>query len=108
MCITIEPGIYIPHGDERWPRELWGVGMRIEDVVVVGEKKGEAVVLTREAVKEVEDVEALGRRALERKEERRMGVGRYVPGEDEEIDEEDEVEEEKEGKVREKKVNQIL
>ena len=52
--ITIEPGIYVPPGDSRWPKELWGVGIRIEDVVAVQEL-GEPgpLVLSAEAVKEV-------------------------------------------------------
>ncbi|KAF8419439.1 peptidase M24, structural domain-containing protein [Tirmania nivea] len=86
-CITIEPGIYIPHGDLRWPEEFWGMGIRIEDVVCV-EERGEPgpLVLSREAVKEVVDVEALGRKTREREERRRM------KGKDEE--EEEEAEEE--------------
>lgn len=55
--ITIEPGIYVPPGDDRWPKELWGVGIRIEDVVAVQEL-GEPgpLVLSTEAVKEVSQI----------------------------------------------------
>ncbi|KAJ5090147.1 hypothetical protein N7532_008831 [Penicillium argentinense] len=73
-CITIEPfvstpdqlqgsielisrsGIYVPH-DDRWPEHFRGIGIRIEDSVCVGDDH--PIVLTPEAVKEVEDIEAL-------------------------------------------------
>jgi len=35
MVLTIEPGLYFPADDESVPPELWGVGIRIEDDVVV-------------------------------------------------------------------------
>ncbi|SMR53615.1 unnamed protein product [Zymoseptoria tritici ST99CH_3D1] len=54
MCITIEPGVYVPNED-RWPEKFRGLGIRIEDSVVVG--KGEVEVLTGTAVKEVGEVE---------------------------------------------------
>jgi intermediate cleaving peptidase 55 len=50
MCVTVEPGIYVPN-DERWPAWARGIGMRIEDSVCV-EEDG-PYVLTTEAVKEV-------------------------------------------------------
>ncbi|EME49705.1 hypothetical protein DOTSEDRAFT_30891 [Dothistroma septosporum NZE10] len=55
-CITIEPGIYVPDND-RWPAHFRGLGIRIEDSVVIGEDRPE--VLTRAAVKEVAEIEAL-------------------------------------------------
>ncbi|RMZ83048.1 hypothetical protein DV738_g1435, partial [Chaetothyriales sp. CBS 135597] len=55
-CITIEPGIYVPD-DERWPKHFRNLGIRIEDSVAIGEQS--PIVLTPEAVKEVEDIEAL-------------------------------------------------
>jgi intermediate cleaving peptidase 55 len=57
-CITIEPGIYVPD-DERWPKHFRGIGIRIEDDVVVGESTGRQIVLSADAVKEIVDVEAL-------------------------------------------------
>ncbi|KAI1763367.1 aminopeptidase-like protein [Hypoxylon sp. FL1150] len=55
-CITIEPGIYVPD-DERWPKAFRGLGIRIEDsVCVAGDNP---IILTTEAVKEVDDIEAL-------------------------------------------------
>lgn len=56
MCVTVEPGIYVPN-DERWPVWARGIGMRIEDSVCVDEEG--PYVLTTEAVKEVVDIEAL-------------------------------------------------
>lgn len=56
MCITIEPGVYVPD-DERWPAWARGIGIRIEDSVCVDD--GAPLVLTTEAVKEVVDIEAL-------------------------------------------------
>ncbi|KAI2466877.1 aminopeptidase-like protein [Annulohypoxylon bovei var. microspora] len=55
-CITIEPGIYVPD-DERWPKAFRGLGVRIEDSVCVGDDN--PLILTTEAVKEVDDIEAL-------------------------------------------------
>lgn len=65
--ITIEPGLYIPplHSTSHRlssfiPDHFRGIGMRVEDDVVVGrDAKDGPVVLTAEAVKEVEDVEAV-------------------------------------------------
>ena len=56
MCVTVEPGIYVPD-DERWPAWARGMGMRIEDSVCVDEDS--PYVLTTEAVKEIDDIEAL-------------------------------------------------
>lgn len=54
QCITIEPGIYVPDGDE-WPSHFRGMGIRIEDSVIIGAKSAE--ILTRTAVKEVDEIE---------------------------------------------------
>lgn len=52
-------GVYVPD-TERWPSHFRGMGVRIEDSVVVGGQGGEGpLVLTTEAVKEVVDIEAL-------------------------------------------------
>ncbi|OJK02624.1 hypothetical protein ASPACDRAFT_75766 [Aspergillus aculeatus ATCC 16872] len=56
QCITVEPGLYVPESD-RWPEKFRGIGIRIEDSVCVGDEN--PIVLTTEAVKEVEDIEAL-------------------------------------------------
>ncbi|KAG6010910.1 hypothetical protein E4U21_002580 [Claviceps maximensis] len=55
-CVTIEPGVYVPY-DERWPKHFHGMGIRIEDSVCVDEDS--PFTLTTEAVKEVDDIEAL-------------------------------------------------
>ncbi|KAI1141375.1 aminopeptidase-like protein [Hypoxylon sp. FL0543] len=55
-CITVEPGIYVPD-DERWPKAFRGMGIRIEDSVCVNDDS--PLILTTEAVKEVDDIEAL-------------------------------------------------
>lgn len=57
QCITIEPGVYVPPDDERWPVHFRGLGMRIEDSVRVGKREPE--ILTGSAVKQIEDIEAL-------------------------------------------------
>ncbi|KAI1118344.1 peptidase M24, structural domain-containing protein [Nemania sp. NC0429] len=55
-CVTIEPGVYVPD-DERFPRHFRGMGVRIEDSIAVGDDN--PLILTTEAVKEIEDIEAL-------------------------------------------------
>ncbi|KAI5856695.1 aminopeptidase-like protein [Durotheca rogersii] len=55
-CVTVEPGIYVPD-DDRWPAAFRGLGIRIEDSVCVGEDS--PLILTTEAAKEVDDIEAL-------------------------------------------------
>lgn len=55
-CVTIEPGVYVPR-DDKWPKHFQGMGVRIEDSVCVDEDS--AYVLSTEAVKEVDDIEAL-------------------------------------------------
>ncbi|KAK3699813.1 aminopeptidase [Vermiconidia calcicola] len=57
QCITIEPGIYVPVNDDRWPEHFRGLGIRIEDSVRIGSEKVE--VLTSTALKDVEAIEAL-------------------------------------------------
>ena len=57
MVLTIEPGIYISKQDNKAPKELKGLGLRIEDDILVtatGHK-----VLTKEIPKEVSEIEAL-------------------------------------------------
>lgn len=55
-CVTIEPGVYVPD-DERFPAHFRGMAVRIEDSVCVDDDG--PIILTTEAVKEVEDIEAL-------------------------------------------------
>ena len=57
MVTTIEPGIYIRPGDKSAARKWWGIGVRIEDDVLV--TKGAPEVLTAAVPKRVDEVEAL-------------------------------------------------
>lgn len=57
MVLTVEPGIYISPDDESAPEEMRGVGIRIEDDVLVTAAGYE--VLTAAIPKTVDDVEAL-------------------------------------------------
>jgi len=57
MVLTIEPGIYVPADDEDAPKEMRGVGIRIEDDVLVTEGGHEN--LTAAVPKEIAEVEAV-------------------------------------------------
>jgi len=63
MVLTIEPGIYVARGMRGVAKKWQGIGIRIEDDVLV--TKGDPDVLTRDAPKSVEAIEALmgGKRA---------------------------------------------
>ncbi len=55
--ITVEPGLYMQHEDQTIPAEYRGIGIRIEDDVLITESGNE--VMSRAAPKEREEVEAL-------------------------------------------------
>jgi Xaa-Pro aminopeptidase len=57
MSFTIEPGLYIPADDESAPKEFRGIGIRIEDNIVVTANGCEN--LTAMAPKEIADLEAI-------------------------------------------------
>jgi Xaa-Pro aminopeptidase len=57
MCFTIEPGFYVQPSDQETPAEYRGIGIRIEDDILVTE--GGCEVLTHGAPKEIADIEAL-------------------------------------------------
>jgi Xaa-Pro aminopeptidase len=57
MVLTVEPGIYISPTDEQAPEAFRGIGIRIEDDVLV--TGGDPDVLTAAIPKEVADLEAL-------------------------------------------------
>jgi Xaa-Pro aminopeptidase len=57
MVLTVEPGIYVAEDDEGAPAEMRGVGIRIEDDVLVTEQGHEN--LTAAVPKEVQDLEAV-------------------------------------------------
>jgi Xaa-Pro aminopeptidase len=56
MVLTVEPGIYIAPGTNDAPKHLQGIGIRIEDDVLV--TKGDPEVLTGSLVKEPDAVES--------------------------------------------------
>lgn len=60
--LTVEPGLYFPADDERLPEAFRGIGVRIEDDVLVTEDGFE--VLTAGVPKQIDEVEALRREAL--------------------------------------------
>jgi len=57
MVLTVEPGLYIPLGARGVAKKWQGIGIRIEDDVLV--TRGEPDVLSRDAPKRVEDIEAV-------------------------------------------------
>jgi Xaa-Pro aminopeptidase len=57
MVVTVEPGLYIPTGTPDVDPAYWGIGVRIEDDVLVTESGNE--ILTAAIPKEVADVEAV-------------------------------------------------
>ena len=57
MVMTVEPGLYIAHGTEGVDPMYWGIGVRIEDDVLVTEAGPE--VLTSGVPKQVSDIESL-------------------------------------------------
>ncbi len=56
MVLTVEPGVYIPPGSEGVPRRYQGIGVRIEDDVLVTRSGRE--VLTQAVPKEIAAIEA--------------------------------------------------
>ncbi len=57
MVLTVEPGLYIAIDDSEAPERLRGIGVRIEDDVLITE--GAPDVLTKDCVKHAEDVEKM-------------------------------------------------
>ena len=57
MVLTVEPGLYIPEGMRGVAKKWQGIGIRIEDDVLV--TKGGHEVLTSDAPKEIDEIEAL-------------------------------------------------
>ncbi len=57
MVHTIEPGLYVPVTDDSAPKELRGLGVRIEDDILISEKG--PVNLTQDVPKEVEELESI-------------------------------------------------
>ncbi|MDF1562673.1 MAG: aminopeptidase P N-terminal domain-containing protein [Deltaproteobacteria bacterium] len=63
MVMTIEPGLYVRADDEEAPERFRGIGIRIEDDVVI--TAGEPEILTADAPKEIAAIEALMAEAAE-------------------------------------------
>jgi len=61
MALTVEPGIYIPANDERVARKWRGIGIRIEDDVIV--TKAGCEILSGGVPKQIAEIEALMRPA---------------------------------------------
>ena len=61
MTMTVEPGIYIPPGTTGVAKKWWGIGVRIEDDVLV--TRGDPEVLTKALPTSADDIEALMRAA---------------------------------------------
>ena len=57
MIMTVEPGLYIAPGTEGVDEKYWGIGIRVEDDVLVTADGPE--VLTTGVPKEIKDIEAL-------------------------------------------------
>lgn len=57
QVVTIEPGIYIPVGSKGVDKKYWGIGVRIEDDVLITKEGNE--VLTRKAPKSIEEIEKI-------------------------------------------------
>ncbi|XP_019345032.2 xaa-Pro aminopeptidase 3 isoform X2 [Alligator mississippiensis] len=62
MVITIEPGIYIPEDDLAAPKRFRGIGIRIEDDVVVTEDT--PLILSADCPKEIYHIEQICGRSL--------------------------------------------
>ncbi|WP_423823611.1 Xaa-Pro aminopeptidase [Salinisphaera sp. SPP-AMP-43] len=61
MVLTVEPGLYIPPGTEGVDKNYWGIGIRVEDDVVV--TRGEPEIMTGDVPKAPAEIEALMREA---------------------------------------------
>uniref|UniRef100_A0A8I3PGA7 Xaa-Pro aminopeptidase n=1 Tax=Canis lupus familiaris TaxID=9615 RepID=A0A8I3PGA7_CANLF len=61
MVITVEPGIYIPEDDRDAPEKFRGLGVRIEDDVVVTQDS--PLILSADCPKEMNDIEQICNRA---------------------------------------------
>ena len=57
MVVTVEPGLYVAPDDETVDAKWRGIGIRIEDDIVVTEKG--PLILTKNVVKTVEEIESL-------------------------------------------------
>ncbi|KAJ1959541.1 aminopeptidase [Dipsacomyces acuminosporus] len=56
MVVTVEPGVYVPY-DNRFPKAFQGIGIRIEDDVIVGQTESDIENLSTGSPKSIEDIE---------------------------------------------------
>ncbi|OMJ26375.1 putative Xaa-Pro aminopeptidase 3 [Smittium culicis] len=56
MVVTIEPGVYVPY-NSAFPKHFQGIGIRIEDDVIVGKTKGSMQVITESIPKRIDEIE---------------------------------------------------
>ena len=59
MAITIEPGLYFPADDPDLPEWCRGIGIRIEDDLLISAPGNAPEVLTADAPKDAAEMEAL-------------------------------------------------
>jgi len=57
MVLTIEPGLYVANNNEQAPEPYKGIGIRIEDDVLVTQDGYD--ILSKDCVKEIKDIEAM-------------------------------------------------
>ena len=57
MVLTVEPGLYIPRDDKDAPEKYRGIGIRIEDDVLITEDGNRN--LTNKVPKEIDEIEAI-------------------------------------------------
>jgi Xaa-Pro aminopeptidase len=57
MVITVEPGIYIPYDFKNIPEQFTGMGIRIEDNILITEDGCD--VITKNTPKEIDEIEKI-------------------------------------------------
>jgi Xaa-Pro aminopeptidase len=57
MILTIEPGLYLPKNDKNLPKKYRGIGIRIEDNILI--KKNGYENLSKDIVKNIKEIENL-------------------------------------------------
>ena len=62
MVLTIEPGIYLPKDDKKIPKKYRGIGIRIEDDILVTQKGYEN--LSASIAKSVQEIESLSCKSM--------------------------------------------
>lgn len=57
MIVTVEPGIYIPNNTKDVDKKWWGIGVRIEDTILITD--GSPEILSKDVPKTISEIEAL-------------------------------------------------